>query len=227
MENKGSLRAMTLLGVLAVTTSLALRPAFAENKQTPAFAAFAKAFASVGDYSDQIVVVETTDDGSRTESRTYAYMWMRPSSAKIDVLDGPGKGGGVVWTGGDKGTGHQGGILSGIKASISIHDPRATSLRGDALDVASFDWELKHYRTTLGTLSEAAGAVIGGVATTAVTFAVADPKANVNVSKEVLYLSNTTHMPARREQYVGSRLVKTETFKEVKLNNGFKPSDFQ
>jgi hypothetical protein len=30
----------------------------------------------------------------------------------------------------------------------------------------------------------------------------------------------------RREQFVGGALVKTETFKDIKLNNGFKPDDF-
>ena len=227
MEKKRSLRVLASLGVMAVTLPLAFGQALAENKQTPAFAAFVKAFAAVSDYRDQIVVHETNDDGSQTEDRTYAYMWKRPTSAKIDIIDGPGKGGGVVWTGGDKGTGHQGGILSGIKASISINDPRATSLRGDTLEVASFEWELKHFLSMPGTLSDSPGPALEGGATTAVTLTVTNPKTNGNVSKDVLYLSNTTHLPTRREQYVGSRLVKTETFKDVKVNNGFTASDFQ
>ena len=42
----------------------------------------------------------------------------------------------------------------------------------------------------------------------------------------MLYIGKDKHLPVRREQYVGSTLVKTETFKDIKLNNGFKPDDF-
>ncbi len=219
-------RALAFLGLLGLSLSFALRPALAENKPTPALEAFATAFAAVKDYQDTIVVHETSDDGAKTEDRTYGYMWKRPTLAKIDVLEGPGKGSGAAWRSGDKVLGHQGGILSGIKMVVDIHDPRAVSLRGDTIEVASFDWQLKHFQKTPGTLSETAGPSIEGEATTAVTLTVADPKANGNVSKDVLNLSNATHLPVRREQYVGTRLVKTETFKNVKLNNGFKLDDF-
>jgi len=80
---------------------------------------------------------------------------------------------------------------------------------------------------TAGSLAEAAGPAIDGQATTAVTLAVSDPKANANVSKDVLFLSNASHLPLGRDQYIGATLVKTEKFKEIKTNLGLKDSDFQ
>jgi outer membrane lipoprotein-sorting protein len=215
---------VALLGT-ALTASVPAA-ALADNKGTPAFDAFSKAFADVKDYQEQIVVHETTDDGKQTQDRTYDYRWMRPTFARIEIVDGPGKGSGAAWRGGDKIRGHQGGILSGMHMVIDIHDPRAASLRGDNLEVASFAWQIKHYETTPGTLSEAPGPDIDGHATTAVTLAVSSPKDNANVSKDVLFIGKDRHLPLRREQYVGSALVKTETFKDIKLDNGFKPDDF-
>ena len=218
-------RATACLALLAAAAPFSAS-ALADNKVPPAFETFAKTFADVKDYQENIVVLETTDDGKQTQDRTYSYRWMRPTFAQIEITDGPGKGGGAAWRGGDKIRGHQGGLLSGMHMVIDIHDPRAASLRGDNLEVASFEWEIKHYETTPGTLSEAPGPTIDGQATTQVTLVVTDPKSNANVSKDVLFIGNDKHLPVRRQQYVGAALVKTETFKDVKLNNGFKPDDF-
>ena len=219
-------RTAACLALLSAAVPFLATPARADNKGTPAFDAFAKSFADVKDYQEQIVVHETSDDGKDIQDRTYDYRWMRPTFARIEIVDGPGKGGGAAWRGGDKIQGHQGGLFSGVHMLIDIHDKRAASLRGDNLEVASFAWEIKHYQTTPGTLSEAPGPAIDGQATTAVTLAVSNPKDNGNVSKDVLYISKDRHLPLRREQYVGSLLVKTENFKAIKLDNGFKVDDF-
>jgi len=219
-------RAAACLALAGAMLPFATLPASAENKTTPAFDAFVKAFADVKDYQLQIVTHETSDDGKSVQDRVYAYRWGRPSFARIEILEGPGKGGVASWSGGDKIHGHQGGILSMIHITSDINDARAVSLRGDNLEVTSFPWEIKHFETFPGTLSEADGPTIDGQATTAVTLTVADPKANKNVSRDVLYIGKERHLPLRREQYVGSQLVKTETYKAIKLNNGFAPGDF-
>jgi len=221
-----SARVAACLAVLSAAAPFFASPALADNKTTPALETFAKTFADVKDYQESIVVHETTDDGKQAQDRTYDYRWMRPTFARIEIVEGPGKGGGAAWRGGDKIRGHQGGLLSGMHMVIDLHDPRAASLRGDNLEVASFEWEIKHFETTPGTLSETTGPSINGQATTAVTLLVTAPKDNGNVSKDVLYIAKDNHLPLRREQFVGGALVKTETFKEIKLNNGFKPDDF-
>lgn len=219
---------MLLLGAIPALRAPAQTPVPAsdvKNKPVPAFQAFQKAWEAVDNYEETIVVHETTNDGKQTQDRTYDYKFVKPTYALITITDGPGKGGGAAWHGGDKVKGHQGGLLSHLKLIVPINDPRAVDMRGDTLVVASFQWELNHYLTMPGTMTEASGPTIDGHATTAVTLAINEPASNNGVSKDVLDLDNSTHLPARREQYVGSALVKSETFKDVKLNPGLKPSD--
>jgi outer membrane lipoprotein-sorting protein len=219
----GAAVAFALLFAAAATLSA---PA-AGNKPTPALEEFQKTFAGIKDYQFQIVTHETTDDGKHAEDRVYLFRYRKPSDAQIMVQQGRDKGGAATWHGGDTVSGHHGGFLSGIHLTKSIHDRDTTSLRGDILTSDAYDTELQHFAETAGTLAEAAGPTIDGQATTAVTLAVSDPKANANVSKDVLFLSNSSHLPLGRDQFVGSLLVKTEKFKEIKTNIGLKDSDFQ
>ena len=222
----GAVRVAASFGLLAA--SLPGAPASAQatfgaavNKPTAALAQFGQSFASVNDYTATIVTKEQTNDGQKSEARTYSYRYKKPKYASIAVEDGPGKGGGASWSGGDTVSGHQGGLFSHIHRTVAIGDPRATSLRGDTLDMASFDYDLKYMLSTPGTLSEAAGPS----GTTLVTLARTTPASN-GVSKIVLDLSNATHLPVERQQFAGATLVKTETFSDVKLNAGLKPEDF-
>jgi outer membrane lipoprotein-sorting protein len=220
-----SKRAALALALLATALP---GPARADNKSVPAFDAFVKAFADVKDYKEEIIVHETSDDGKSVQDRTYDYRWRRnPLAAYIGITAGPGRGGGAAWHGGDKVSGHQGGFLSGIHLTIDIHDGRATSLRGDTVEVASFDYEIKHLLTTPGTMSERTGPAIDGQATTEVSLAVSDPSKNGNVTKDVVFLSNARHLPVRREQYVGAAVVKLENFKDVQTNTGLGDGDFR
>jgi outer membrane lipoprotein-sorting protein len=198
--------------------------AYAQNAPTPALEAFARAWDGIDDYHETIVVHEIYRN--ETQDRIYDYSFKKPSFAHIEVTAGPGRGSGAVWRGGDTVKGHQGGFLSMIRMTVPIGDRRAASLRGDTIEVASFGYERKHFQATPGMLGEGPGPTIDGVATTAVTLAVADPTKNAGVSKDVLDLSNEMHLPVRREQYAGDTLVKVETFRNVQLNPGLKASDF-
>ncbi len=215
---------------LAVTLALAAfgAPALADNKTVPAFDAFVKAFGDVKDYKDRLVTHETDDAGGSVQDRTSEYRWRRnPLAAYIAVLSGPGKGGVAVWNGGDTVSGHKGGMLSMIHLTLSIHDSQATSLRGDTIENASFAYHIKHFQTTPGTMSEAAGPSIDGQATTEVALAVADAAKNGNVSKDVLFISNAKHLPLRREEYVGAKLVKSESYTGIQTNAGLTDGDFR
>jgi outer membrane lipoprotein-sorting protein len=229
MKNRLSYRSIALAS-LAAALFLAAAPhsvCAAENKATPALAEFEKVFAGINDYQFGIVTHETTDDGKSVEDRVYVFRWRKPSDAQIMVLQGRDKGGAATWHGGDTVSGHHGGFLSGIHLTKSIHDRDTTSLRGDILISDAYDVIIKHFTETPGTLSEAPGPAIDGQATTAVTFVVADPKSNANVSKDVVFFSNASHLPLGRDQYVGTTLVKTERFKDIKTNIGLKDSDFR
>lgn len=182
---------------------------------------FNDAWAKVDNYTVTIKVHET--DGKNVQDRVYHYAYKKPHFAKIDVTAGPGRGGGSVWTGGDTVSGHQGGILSGVHMTVSIHDGRALSLRGDTIDQASLQSIADEFRT--GKIEvPATVATIDGVACDLVTVDLAAP---VNgVTKRGVALSKVTHLPVRRSGYAGDTLVKQEDFSDLSINPGLKESDF-
>lgn len=195
---------------------LAAVPATAD---TPA-GDFQDAWTKIDSYTVTITTHET--NGKDTQDRVYRYAYKKPHFAKIDIVAGPGRGGGAVWSGGDKVKGHQGGFLSGIKLSVGINDGRATSLRGDTIDHGSFQSiadELKSGKAD----PTATAATIDGVAADAVTVV---PPAG-GVTKFVLYFSRATHMPVRRTAFAGDALVKQEDFSDVNVNAGLTENDFK
>lgn len=189
-----------------------------------ALSEFSDAWAKVNDYSCSIVVHET--HGSQTQDRRYDFWFKKPAFAKLEIVSGPGRGSGASWTGGDKVRGHKGGILSGIKLSVSINDPQAVSLRGDNISTASFGYILSNLQSGKGTLSEGEGPAIDGAATETVAMKIANPAADRNVTRDVVYLSKVSHLPVRRVRYEGDVLVKQEDFVNLKLNPGLRDSDF-
>ncbi len=186
----------------------------AVNKSTRSFDAFRKAWDGVTNYTEVIAAHEITNDGKSTQDRTYDYKFVKPNAALISITSGPGKGGGAAWHGGPKVKGHQGGAIAHLKLIVPKNDPRATSLRGDQIEVASFGYELDHYATVPGTLTESKDAT-GNAVITFVPTATED----TGVTKEVLTISTANNLPTKREQFVGTTSVKTELFTNIKLND--------
>jgi outer membrane lipoprotein-sorting protein len=189
-----------------------------------ALSAFGAAVDALRDYTVTIAVHET--DGERAQDRAVRYWYKKPTTAKIEVISGAGRGSVAVWRGGDSVRGHQGGFLSMIKLTVGMHDARAVSLRGDTIDSAYFGNILERFKTTKGELSEALGPEIAGVSTEAITLKVADPGTNQRISKEVVYLSRATHLPVKRERFEGDVLVKSQFFSNLKLNVNLTDQDF-
>lgn len=187
-------------------------------------AAFVAAVEALRDYGVTITVHET--DGARTQDRVLRYWYKNPAMAKTEIVGGGGRGSAAVWHGGDTVQGHQGGLLSMIKLTVGLHDARATSLRGDTIDSAYFGSELDHFKTTKGELTEISGVVIKGVPVDTLILKIADPATNGGVSKDVLFLSRVTHLPVKRERFVGETSVKTEIFTDLSLNPGLRDKDF-
>jgi hypothetical protein len=190
----------------------------------PALSAFGAAVDTLQDYTVTIAVHET--DGKRAQDRAVRYWYKKPTTAKIEVISGTGRGSVAVWRGGGSVRGHQGGFLSAIKLTVGIHDARAVSLRGDTSDSAYFGNVLERFKTTKGELSEAPGPEIAGVSTEAITLKVADPSRNQRISKDVVYLSRATHLPVKRERFEGDVLVKSQFFSNLKLNLNLTDQDF-
>ncbi len=196
----------------------------AVNKPGPALAAFDKAYGDVKDYTMTDTVTEQTNDGAKKESRTYSYKYLKPHYAVANIVSGPGAGGGAAWRGGDKVKGHQGGLLSGIKLVIPIADQRATSLRGDTIDQGTLTFVLQSLLSTPGTLAETAGPAVAGSPTTAIALDMAKPT-DKGETKVVVYVSNASHLPVKREVYAGQTLVVTEQYSDLKTNVGLKVDD--
>ncbi len=184
------------------------------NKSTPGFDAFRKAWDGITNYTEVITAHEITNDGKSSQDRTYDYKFVKPTAALIAITGGPGRGGGASWHGGSNVKGHQGGFLSMIKLNIPKNDPRATSLRGDQIEVASFGYELDHFGSTPGTLTEskdAAGDIV-------VMFVPTSPEGS-GITKELLTLSPANNLPVKHEAFVGATRVKIETFSNIKVND--------
>ncbi|MEA2665600.1 MAG: hypothetical protein QOI11_2544 [Candidatus Eremiobacteraeota bacterium] len=185
----------------------------------PAATAFLDAWAKVPSYTCNIKVHETK--GSDVQDRTYHYAFLKPHFAKIDITGGAGRGGGAVWKGGDKVSGHQGGLLSGIHLTISIRDGRAVDLRGSTIDEGSFQNMADALKAAASETT--AEETVNGVATDAVSIPYSDAN---GATKRTVYLSKTTHLPVRRVTYAGSAVVETEDFTDVNPAANLKESDF-
>jgi outer membrane lipoprotein-sorting protein len=208
--------------VLALAMTLVPRPAPAAT--TPAIAAFDEMFERINDYTVTIRAHEVK--GDRTQDRTYQYWFKKPTMAKTLITSGDGQGGGGVWKGGDTVSGHQGGMLSFIHLTVSIHDGRATSLRGYTIPQGLLQNEVDKYKETKGELTQRAGPLIDGAPTDVIELKVADPAANDGVTQMEMFLNKDTHWPVRQLRWAGSQIVADETFLNLKTNVGLKDSDF-
>jgi hypothetical protein len=186
---------------------------------TGAAAAFLDAWAKVPSYTANIKVHMTK--GTDVQDRTYHYAYLKPHFAKIDITGGPGRGGGAVWKGGDTVSGHQGGILSGIHLNVSIHDGRAVDLRGHTIDMGSFENVAEAIKAAPSVTN--GEETVNGTAYDTVTYPCKDDH---GATKCVVFLSRTTHLPARRVQYAGDTVVETEDFTDVNAAANLKESDF-
>ena len=215
----------TLLGSLAAfALGISLLPAAVSAATTPAITAFDDAFAKVNDYTVTVRAHEVL--GSKTQDRTYHYSFKRPNLAKTLIVSGDGSGSGGVWNGGDTVSGHQGGMLAFIHLKISVHDPRAVSLRGYTIPDGLLQTEVDKYKDVKGELTQRGGPTIDGKPTEEVDLKVADPAGYGGVTRMVMYLSKENHMPVRQVRFAGDQIVADATFTDLKTNTGLKDSDF-
>lgn len=212
------------LAAATAAFALIVAPSGARAATTPAIAAFDNAFAKVSDYTVTLTAHEVS--GDNTQDRVYHYWFKKPSDAKIEVVSGPGRGSGGVWTGGDRVSGHQGGLLSHFHMKVGLHDGRAVSLRGYTIPDGLFPNEVAKYRDTKGELSEHAGPDVNGDPTDAVELKPADPAGAGGVTRMVIYFSKSTHMPVRQTRYQGDQVVADETWSDFKTNVGLTDGDF-
>jgi hypothetical protein len=217
----------SLLGVplLAAALMAAVSPVSVRaDNSAPAIVAFDKMFAGVNDYTAILHVHEAK--GTQSQDRVYQYQFMKPHYVKTLILEGDGKGSGGVWVGGDEVSGHQGGLFSGIHLKVSIHDPRAVSLRGVTIPDGLMQRIVDEYGSTPGKLTQTDGGKVNGVETDRLELKASDPNANNGITDQILYLSKETHWPVRQVMYSGTQIVLDETINDVKANTGLTEKDF-
>jgi outer membrane lipoprotein-sorting protein len=217
-------RSLSFILATAVAAALVAAGSARAAGSAPAIAAFDAAMASTNDYTYTMKSHE--QKGSQTQDRTYSYEFLKPHYVKTLIMDGDGKGGGGVWTGGTQVSGHQGGLLSAIHLKVDLHDPKAISLLGYTIPDGLLQNIVGNYTIVAGTLSEGAGGVVDGVNTDRVENAVTNPAANGGVTKMVLYMNHDTHWPVRQIVYAGTVIILDQHFQDIKTNTGLKPSDF-
>ena len=195
----------------------------AEPSSTPAelpsaWIAFEHEWSGVGAYSATVTVFD--QKGTQVQNIVFDYVFRKPSSATVHVVKGPNAGGTLVWSGADTVTAHRGsGFLAMFTMTYGLHSPVVTSLSGWSVDQLSFAAVLSHGQDTVGTASQAAGPVIDGSPTEAVSLVPASAAADDGLTLEVVDISSTTNLPVRCLGYDGSTLVRDVQFSDLKLQS--------
>lgn len=191
---------LVLLGSVPASSAVPARSA-------PAVMAFANALAAVTAYNATITVFE--QQGLRVQNVIFKYTFRRPSTVTVDVVGGPNNGVSLLWTGGTTVSAHRGGTgLNGVfKETLSLHDPKVTTIRGSPVDELSFDRILAHAQQTAGKISQSPGVIINDVPTDAVTLIPTHP-APGTYTREIIEIAKSTHLPMRVLGYQGTTLVR-------------------
>jgi outer membrane lipoprotein-sorting protein len=211
-----------LFPIVALSIVLALGGSSAVSSAPDALDAFATAWSKIDAYSATFAMHETV--AKDVQDRTYALTFAKPSNATIVITKGPGRGGKVVWSGGDSVIASPPGLFSHMKVQLGIGDARVTALRGDTVAMASFGWILDHFRQTAGAKTESVGPGLDANATTLVSLAVADPSADEGLTQEVLVIANATELPLSVRSYIGPEVVKEVRFSDVTVLDATPPS---
>jgi hypothetical protein len=192
--------------------------AAAPSRSSSALDAFARAWSGITGYTATVRVFE--QKSNRAQNVVFNYSFRKPSNVTVYVVAGSNAGVTLVWDGGTNVVVHRGsGFTAMFKKTLSLHDPQVTTIRGSSIDELSFGRILAHARQTPGRLSLRRGPVIGGVATETVTLIPANPATDAALTREVIEISTTTHLPMRVLGYQGRTLVRKIDYSDVKLTH--------
>jgi outer membrane lipoprotein-sorting protein len=223
MTHRPAIRAVLLGGLLALTAApLACR---ADGAAESLVSRYARGVAAVNDYSATIKIHEA--DGAKVQDRVVRAWFKRPSLLKVEVLAGDGKGGSVLWDGGDTVRGHEGGFLKMIVLTLNIHNPRVTSMRGATIEQGTFPWQVEHLKTIKGRMSAEPGPIIDGDATDVLSVEGIDPALEQGMTKELYFISRSSNLLLRFQGFEGAQLVRESDYSDVKVNIGLTADDFK
>lgn len=178
-------------------------------------AEFATAWAQITSYTSTVTVFDRA--GTQSQNIVLQYSFRRPSSVTTHVDAGPNAGVTIVWDGGTTVAAHRGsGFAALFKKTFSLHDPQVTTLRGSSIDQLSFGAILSHAQGEAGTLTQTSVSELGGTSVDVITLMpAADPAADAGLTREVVELSTSTHLPVQVLGYDGTTLVRQIYFSNV------------
>jgi outer membrane lipoprotein-sorting protein len=213
---------MRSLVVLMVLCAWATIPANAQSASpsrtqgVSSWTAFERTWSNVSSYSATVAVFER--DGAQVQNSVLDYTFRKPASATVHFIAGKNAGVTVVWNGGNTVVAHRGsGIFGLFTKTFTLHDPEVTTVRGSSIDQLSFPAMLAHLQATPGTVSQAPGIPILGVATETVTLVAASPIADTGLTSESIEFALPTGLPLRILGYEGATLVRQIDFSNIKL----------
>jgi len=195
-----------------------------------ALAALSLEWSHVRDYTVTIEAREVR--GERSAQQILRYAYRRPDSARLEVLAGPKRGSIVVWHGDDLAVAYRRGLRI-FSVRLEPWDERVTSLRGNGVLTPNFDKVLACFAGHGSRVSERRGPVVEGESTTAIVLAHAgiacelDSPVDREVTRDVLYVSQRTRLPVRRERFAGARLVESWELRDLQLNRDLPDSAFR
>jgi outer membrane lipoprotein-sorting protein len=185
------------------------------------FAKFQTAWDAVNTYTATISSREILN--GKTQDRVYDIKYQKPTSVRLEITGGDGKGSVAVWLGGDTVRGHKGGFFSMFKLTLNIHNPQATSIRGTTIAQSYFGSQLDHLKSLKW---KSADVTVDGANVT-ITGVPADPSTDEGIVKEVMTLG-ANGLPVELIEYDGPNSVaKDVKYADVKLNVDLPASTWQ
>ncbi len=171
---------------------------------------FANAWSGLRGYNATIQLFEAK--GGSSEHAVFAYSFTKPTTVTMHVNQGPNSGATVKWTGGSSVYASKSGAFGiTMGKNVSLNDPMVSSLRGYSVSDLSFAGILAHAQQTAGSVSSGSTRLDGAMVT-AVTLNVANPAQDNGMTREVLYLSQSTQLPVRVDGFIGNQVVRMYRF---------------
>ncbi len=209
--------APTLRTALACATVALAVAAPAGAAATAPLGAMSDAVSGMPGYRASISLYERK--GAQVQQAVYDYSFSRPDHATLHVVAGASAGGTLDWNGGSTVVAHKGGGIVGLfKKTLPLHDPLTTTIRGSSVDELSFGAIIAHVRSTPGTLRQGNGGTVNGAATTAFTLIPASPVRDGGYTREIVDISNATHLPVRVLGFAGRTMLRQVDFTNITAN---------
>jgi outer membrane lipoprotein-sorting protein len=175
-------------------------------------------YGQIRDY--QCRMEEFAIGNGKREERIMNFYFKKPRLIRIDILKGnrPFDGGSVgVYTGGDKVSGHRGGVIKGLTFNIPKDSPLATSVRGETIDqsdmysvIERFDRNLRSGEIT----------VEEKYSRLEFEYIPDDPTLNDGVTRDIMWIDRQSMLIIRNERFEGEMLVQRVMWTDYIINAG-------